>query len=97
MNQRPDFADAKREFKRLHDEHVKETSEGNTPIHPQQRTRQRRNQQFEGLEEYDYQVDLRTGKPEASSIFIFVNFSMGPARRLEVKRMLEFLANLILD
>ena len=32
-------------------EHVKETSEGNTPIHPIQRTRQRRNLQIEGLEE----------------------------------------------
>ena len=61
MNQRPDFVDAKREFKRLHDEHVKETSEGNTPIPPRQRTRQRRNQQFEGREEYNYQVDSRTG------------------------------------
>ena len=35
-------------MKRLHDEHVKETSEGNAPIRPIQRTRQRRNQQFEG-------------------------------------------------
>ena len=41
---------SKREMKRLHDEHVKETSEGNTPIHPAQRSRQRRGQQFEGLE-----------------------------------------------
>ena len=61
MNQRPDFAEAKQKFKRLHDEYVKETSEGNTPIHPTQRTRQRRNQQIEGLEEYDYQVDPQTG------------------------------------
>ena len=49
-NQRPDFVEAKRELKTLHDEHVKETSEGNTPTHPKQRSRQRRNQQFEGLE-----------------------------------------------
>ena len=40
---------------------MEETSEGNTPIPPQQRTRQRRNQQFEGLEEYNFQVDSRTG------------------------------------
>ena len=40
---------------------MKETSRGNTPSHPTQRTRQRRNQQFEGLEEYDYQVDRQTG------------------------------------
>ena len=60
-NQRPDFAEAKEKLKRLHDEHVKETSEGNTPIHPTQRTRQRRDQQYEGLEEYDYQVDPHTG------------------------------------
>ena len=61
MNQRPHFVEAKREMKKLHDEHVKETSEGNTPIHPIQRSRQRRNQQFEGLGEYDYQVDPQTG------------------------------------
>ena len=61
MNQRPDFVETKRELKKLHDEHVKETSEGNTPIHPIQRSRQRRNQQFEGLDEYDYQLGPRTG------------------------------------
>ena len=49
-NLRPDFVEAKRELKRLHDEHVKETSEGNTPTHPKQRSRQRKKQQFEGLE-----------------------------------------------
>ena len=32
MNQRFDFVEAKREMKRLHDEHLKETSEGNTPF-----------------------------------------------------------------
>ena len=58
LNQRPDSVEAKRELKRLHDEHVKETSEGSTPIHPIQRTRQRRS---EGLEEFNYQVDPRTG------------------------------------
>ena len=40
---------------------MKETSEGNTPIHHIQRTRQRRNQQCEGLEECNYQVDPQTG------------------------------------
>ena len=60
VNQRPDFAEAKQKLKRLHDD-VKETSEENTPIQPTQRTRQRRDQQFEGLEEYDYQVDRQTG------------------------------------
>ena len=34
MNQRPEVVEAKREMKRLHDEHVKETSERNTPIQP---------------------------------------------------------------
>ena len=60
LNQRTDFVEAKRELKRLHDEHVKETSEGSTPIHPVQRTRQRRNPQFDGLEECDYQIDAQT-------------------------------------
>ena len=37
-----------------------------------------------------------TGKPEASSIFVFVIF-LGSTPRLEVEQKLEFLANLILD
>ena len=61
MNQRPDFVEAKQEMKRPRDEHVKETSEGNTPIHLFQRTRQQRNQHFEGLEEHNYQIDAQTG------------------------------------
>ena len=48
-------------WKRLHDERVKETWEGNTPFSSFQRSRQRRNQQFEGLEECDNQVDAQTG------------------------------------
>ena len=34
---------------------------GNTPIHPAQRSRHRRSHQFEGLEEYNYQIDAHTG------------------------------------
>ena len=60
-NQRPDFVEAKREMKRLHGEHVTKTSEGNRPIHPLQRSRQRRGHQFEGLDECDYQIDAQTG------------------------------------
>ena len=37
LNQRPHFVEAKRQMKRLHDEHVKETSEGNPLSHPKQR------------------------------------------------------------
>ena len=90
MNQRPDFVEAKREMRRLHDENAKETSEGNTPIHPVQRSRQRRGHQFEGLEEYNYQIDAQnrldnlsfevTGKPVAeSNTFVIVN-SVGATR-----------------
>ena len=61
MNQGRDFVEAKREMKRLHDEHAKEISEGNTPIHLVQRSRQRRHQQCEGLEEYNFYVDAQTG------------------------------------
>ena len=61
MNQGRDFVEATREMKRLHDEHAKEISEGNTPIHLVQRSRQRRHQQCEGLEEYNFYVDAQTG------------------------------------
>ena len=64
------------------------------PKEIQKRTRQRRDRQFEGLEEYDCQADPQTGwrtylpfevtgNPAASNIFVFIN-SMGTAR-LEVE------------
>ena len=48
MNQRRDFIEAKHKYKRLYEEHTARTSEGN---------RQRRDQQFEGLDESNYTVD----------------------------------------
>ena len=88
MNQRFDFVEAKREMKRLHDEHVKETSEGNTPIHLVQRSRQRRHQQFEGLGESNYQVDAQTGW---RGLFFEVTGKFEPVGKV------EFLAILIFD
>ena len=57
LNQRPDFAQAKRECKRLHDEHLARTQEENRTIPRSQQIRQRNGQQFKGNEEYDYAVD----------------------------------------
>ena len=57
LNQRPDFAQAKRESKRLHDEHLARTQEEYRAILRSQQVRQRKEQQFEGIEEYDYAVD----------------------------------------
>ena len=51
LNQRPDFAQAKRECKRLHDEHLARTQEEYRAIARSQRMRQRNGQQFEGNEE----------------------------------------------
>ena len=53
LNQRPDLAQAKRECKRLHGEHLARTHEEYRTI-PR---RQRKGQQFDGNEEYDYAVD----------------------------------------
>ena len=61
LNQRPDFAQAKRECKRLHDEHLARTQQDYRDIPRNQQIRQRRGQQFEGNEEYDYAVDPKTG------------------------------------
>ena len=55
------FAQAKRECKRMHDEHVKKTQQEYRPIRCDQQVRQRRGQAFEGIDEYDYRVDPRTG------------------------------------
>ena len=60
ISQRPDFAQAKRECKRLHDEHTANQQEHRSILRSQQ-VRQRKEQQFEGIEEYDYAVDPRTG------------------------------------
>ena len=57
LNQRPDFAQAKRECKRLHDEHLARTQEEYRTIPRSQQIRQRKGQQFKGNEEYDYAVD----------------------------------------
>ena len=57
LNQRPDFAQAKRECKRLHDEHLARTEEEYRTIPCSQQVRQRKGQQLEGNEEYDHAVD----------------------------------------
>ena len=61
LNQRPDLAQAKRECKRLHDEYMARTQQEYRTIPRSQQVRQRKEQQFEGIEEYDYAVDPRTG------------------------------------
>ena len=61
LNQRPDFAQGKRECKRLHDEHLARTHEEYRTIPRSQQIRQRKGQQFEGNKEYDYAVDPETG------------------------------------
>ena len=61
LNQRPDFAQAKRECKRLHDQHLARTQEENRTTPRSQQIRQRKGQQFEGNEEFDYAVDPKTG------------------------------------
>ena len=60
LNQRPDFAQANRECKRLHDEHLARNQENYRTIPCSQQIGQRKGQQFEN-EEYDYAVDPKTG------------------------------------
>ena len=61
LHQRPDFVQAKRECKRLHDEYLARTQQECRTIPRSQQVRQRKEQAFEGIEEYDYAVDPRTG------------------------------------
>ena len=61
LHQRTDFAQAKRECKRLHEEHMAKTQQDCRTIPRSQQIRQRQGQAFEGIEEYDYAVDARTG------------------------------------
>ena len=61
LNQRSNFIEAQQKCKRLHDEHTAITGDGHKPIPPAQQVRQQFDQQFEGLEEYDYRLEPRTG------------------------------------
>ena len=61
LNQRPDFAQAKRECKRLHDQHLARTQQDCRTIPRSQQVRQRKEQQFERIEEFDFAVDPKTG------------------------------------
>ena len=72
LNQRPDFAQAKRECKRLHDEHLARTQEEYRTIPRSQQGKKRKGQAFEGIEEYNYAVDPKTGR----------RFHRGSRRRL---------------
>ena len=55
IKQRPEFIEAKQKCIRLYNEHAERTGEANSPIHPS-----RHDQQYEGLDEYNYTVDPRT-------------------------------------
>ena len=56
-----DFAQAKRECKRLHDEKKARAQQEYRTIPRSQQVRQGKEQTFEGIAEYDYAVDPRTG------------------------------------
>ena len=56
LDQRPDFAQAKRECKRLHDEYMPRTQQECRTIPRSQQARQGKEQQFEGIKEYDYKA-----------------------------------------
>ena len=95
MNQRPDLDETKREWKRLHDEHVKKDFRRKTTKKPPIRRSwriwfwSRSSNKIEVLLSFESQWTFAT-----SNIFVLVN-PMGTARRLE--QTLEFLANFILD
>ena len=61
LHRRPDFAEARRECKRLHDEHMAKTQPDYRTIPRSQHVSQRKGQAFEGIEAYDYAVDPCTG------------------------------------
>ena len=61
LNERPDFTQAKRECKRVHDEHLAKTQQSYRPILRSQQVRQRKEQQLDGIEEFDSVVDPKTG------------------------------------
>ena len=61
VNQRPDFAQAKKECKQVHDEQLAKTQQSKRPMPRSQQVRQRKEQQFEGGEDFDSVVDPKRG------------------------------------
>ena len=61
LNQRSDFKQAKQTCKILYHVYTAIFGKGNKPVPPEQQVRQRRDQQFEGLEEHAYRLDASTG------------------------------------
>ena len=61
LDQRPDFVQAKRECKRLRDEHLARTQQEYRDIPRSQLIRKRKGQHFGGHEEFDCTVDPNTG------------------------------------
>ena len=61
LNQRPELARAIKECKRLQYAHLARTQQSYRPIHRSQQVRQRKEQQFEGGEDFDNVVDPKTG------------------------------------
>ena len=73
----PTLLKRKKKCKRLHDEHLARTQEEYRTIPRSLRIRQRKGQQFEGNEEYDYAVDRIAGEP-ANSFVIVVKLGPNP-------------------
>ena len=61
LRQRPEFAAALKQCLKMQDAHLAETQQSLRPIRPAPQQRQRQDQQFEGGENFDYHVDLKTG------------------------------------
>ena len=61
LNQRSDSKEAKQTCTRLYHEYTAIAGSGNKPVPPERQVRQRRDQQLEGLDEYDYRLEASTG------------------------------------
>ena len=61
LDQRDDHQETKETCNKLYKEYAAAAGCGNTTIHPQQRVREKPNQQFEGHEEDSYRLDSSTG------------------------------------
>ena len=61
LRQRPEFAAALRQCFKMQDAHLAETQPSLRPIRPEHQQRQGIDQQFEGGENIDYHVNLKTG------------------------------------
>ena len=97
IRERPDFREAKHAYRRLYEEHVECTRQGNKSIHPAQQRRQTSQQQFDEHEEVRlYGSPSNWMEILSSNKFVFI-LAVAAEQWMDVESKLGLLAIFNLD